>query len=145
MNEVVHKGKKMAMMYRTCAESYKEDTFDKKAQVANRVLSDFSAQMKKRGGGNYQPNSQAQLICTLIAYIHEKYEWNFSIDRDFKQEKGGGTCSSCKVVPNKKGQGRHRNCKFFYYFILFLINIILTLFFNYISFSSMQLVQIEKF
>ena len=102
MKEVVHKGKKMAILYRSCAESYKEDTFDNKAKVANRVISDFAAQMKMKKGGNYQPNSQAQLIRTLIAYMHDNFEWNFSIDRDFKQEKGGLPAVLSKLFQTRK-------------------------------------------
>ena len=89
--------------------------------MANRVLSDFAAQMKMKKGGNYQPNSQAQLIHTLIAYMHDHYEWNFSIHRDFKQEKSGLPAVLSKLFQTRKENDDTGTISFVFLFYFILI------------------------
>ena len=72
-----------------------------KIELVNRSLVDFALQTKKKNGKNYQPNTHANYIRTLLATMQERYNWNYSIDTDFSF-KGGLTHVLTKLFQSRQ-------------------------------------------
>ena len=109
MKPVLFFGQQIPMLFRACSVEYQESSFDTKAKLANDAFTDFFAQMMKEDGSFYQPSTQSMMMRTLVSYMSQRYDWNFSIERDFKFESGGLGEVMTKLYQERKKKDKDGN------------------------------------
>ena len=94
-------GRKIPKLFRACSESYDVGTYNEKRRLANDSFVDFASQLKQANGNDYQPSSHSQMLRTLVSYMADHYDWNFTIDGDFNFDKGG-LADVCALMYRKR-------------------------------------------